>query len=139
MPQAELERLADLGLLQREPPRRDEIEGLQESARARLRDAENEGLSLYGRFDLAYNAAHALALAALRNSGYRAEKRYLVFQCLAHTLGTPAPTWRLLVKCHEERNRVEYEGLLDVTEVLVADLLAAARELLERSRDLSQE
>jgi hypothetical protein len=28
---------------------------------------------------------HALALTALRRQGYRSDKRYLVFQCLAHT------------------------------------------------------
>jgi len=32
-------------------------------------------LSLEGRFDLAYNAAHALALAALRHRGYRSDNR----------------------------------------------------------------
>jgi hypothetical protein len=39
------------------------------------------------RFDLAYNAAHALALAALRWNGYRLNNsRYIVFQALPHTL-----------------------------------------------------
>lgn len=136
MPSAELERLAERGLLRREPPGRTEIEGLIRSAEQRLRDAQNQDLSLDSRFDLAYNAAHALALAGLRHSGYRAEKRYLVFQCLAHTLATPAPTWRLLVKCHEERNQIEYEGMPNVNEVLVVDLVAAARELLARIREL---
>jgi hypothetical protein len=136
MPSPELERLADRGLLKREPPGRAEVAGLIRSAAERLLDAQRQDLSLDSRFDLAYNAAHALALAALRASGYRAEKRYLVFQCLAHTLATPAPTWRLLVKCHEERNQIEYEGMPNVNEVLVADLTAAARELLERVREL---
>jgi hypothetical protein len=36
------------------------------SGLARLKDAANAGLLLEGRFDLAYNAAHALCLAALR-------------------------------------------------------------------------
>ncbi len=56
------------------------------SARNRLRDAQIEGLSFDSRFDLTYNASHALALAALRWHGYRSENRYLVFQCLEHTL-----------------------------------------------------
>jgi hypothetical protein len=136
MPSPELERLADRGLLKREPPGLAEIEGLIRSAEHRLHDAQRQDLSLDSRFDLAYNAAHALALAALRSCGYRAEKRYLVFQCLAHTLATPAATWRLLVKCHEERNQVEYEGIPNVSEVLLADLIAAARELLARVRGL---
>jgi hypothetical protein len=136
MPSVELERLAAHGLLKREPPARAEFEALVRSGEARLHDAQNEDLSLDSRFDLAYNAAHALALAALRWSGYRAEKRYLVFQCLAHTLATPAPTWRLLVRCHEERNRTEYEGMPDVSAVLVADLVAAGGKLLEEVRKL---
>jgi len=35
---------------------------------------------------LAYNAAHALCLAALRHAGYRSGNRYLVFQCAQHTI-----------------------------------------------------
>ena len=42
-----------------------EFAGLKRSGLARLQDADNTGLSLEGRFDLAYNAAHALSLAAL--------------------------------------------------------------------------
>jgi hypothetical protein len=56
---------------------------------ARLTDAVNVSLAPESRFDLAYNAAHALALAALRRLGYRSENRYLVFQTLPHTAGLP--------------------------------------------------
>lgn len=55
-----------------EPPDEAEFAGLKRSGLARLQDASNTGLSLEGRFDLAYNAAHALSLAALRWHGYRA-------------------------------------------------------------------
>lgn len=81
---------------------------------------------LEGRFDLAYNAAHALALAALRYRGYRSDNRYVVFQALPHTLGLPTETWRVLAKCHERRNLAEYEGVLDVDQRLYADLMVAA-------------
>jgi hypothetical protein len=64
------------------------------------------------RFDLAYNAAHAFSLAALRWHGYRPDKkRYIVFQALAHTLSLPAAQWRVLDDAHRRRNEVEYEGL----------------------------
>lgn len=43
-----------------EPPDAKEFEGLQRSGRLRLTDAGNTQLSLESRFDLAYNAAHAL-------------------------------------------------------------------------------
>ena len=79
------------------------------------------------RFDLAYNAAHALSLAALRRAGYRSANRYIVFQLLPHTLGLGPEVWRVLSKCHDVRNRGEYEGDLDLDERLVADLIAACR------------
>ena len=137
MPSAELERLADRRLLKREPHSRAELDGLIGSAVARLRDAENANLSLDSRFDLAYNAAHALALAALRWHGYRADKRYVVFQALAHTLDTPSSVWRLLAKAHEQRNQIEYLGMPAVNEALVEGLVEAARGLLERVNELS--
>lgn len=129
MRSAELDRLAATGSLKREPVSRSELEGLIRSGSARLKDAQNEDNSAESRFDLAYNAAHAFSLAALRWHGYRSDKRYLVFQALAHTLGTPAPTWRLLAKCHEQRNRTEYEGFDEVDETLLANLIEAAEEL----------
>jgi hypothetical protein len=55
-----------------EPPDRVEFAGLVKSATVRLRDAANASLSLESRFDLAYNAAHAFSLAALRGHGFRA-------------------------------------------------------------------
>jgi hypothetical protein len=132
----ELERLAERGHLHREPPARQELLGLVEMASARLADAGREDLADESRFDLAYNAAHALALAALRSQGYRADRRYLVFQVLPHTLGSPPGTWRLLAKCHEERNQIEYQGHRRVEEKLLSGLLAAARELLEAVKAL---
>lgn len=95
------------------------------SARARLHDAHRSELSLESRFDLAYNAAHALCLAALRRLGYRAHHRYIVFQVLPHTLGLGPEVWRVLAKCHEVRNLGEYEGTLEIDENIVASLVEA--------------
>lgn len=50
--------------LRTEPPDDAEINGLIRSGKARLKDASNAQLSMESRFDLAYNAAHALCLAA---------------------------------------------------------------------------
>jgi hypothetical protein len=44
-----------------------------------------------------YNAAHALALAALRYHGFRSDSRYVVYQTVPHTLGLPAAEWGRLV------------------------------------------
>jgi hypothetical protein len=106
------------------------------SGLARLSDAENEKNSLYSRFDLAYGAAHALCLAALRHHGFRPSKRYIVFQVLPDTLGLGAEVWRVLSKCHDLRNRTEYEGALDVDERLVSDLVAACRKVAEKVNSL---
>ncbi len=126
MTSTELERLVGSGGLKRESPSRAEFEGLVRSGKVRIADAGNEDLSLESRFDLAYNAAHAFALAALRRLGYRSSNRYLVFQALAHTADQPASVWRVLSKCHEKRNLAEYEGLIDVDARLLSDLLLAA-------------
>jgi hypothetical protein len=111
--------------LKLEAPDAKEFAGLLRSGMARLKDARNTSLSLEGRFDLAYNAAHALCLAALRRHGYRSGHRYLVFQLLPQTLGLGPEVWRLLSKCHDIRNLGEYEGDLRIDERLVTDLIAA--------------
>lgn len=88
-------------------------------------DAKTKDLSPDSQFDLAYGAAHALSLAAMRWHGYRPAKRYIVFQALVHTLGIQSETWRVLDKCHGLRNSVEYEGEFNVDRQLLADLLKA--------------
>lgn len=123
-----LENLCGPGMVP-EPPDAKEFAGLRRSGTRRLTDARNATNSLEGRFDLAYNAAHALCLAALRHAGYRPQHRYIVFQVLPHTLGLGPEVWRLLSKCHDTRNRGEYEGDLNVTERLVADLIAACEKV----------
>ena len=127
-----LENLVRSGGLKSEPPDRKECEGLLHSAIDRLKDAHNVALSFASRFDLAYNAAHALALTALRLQGYRSEKRYLVFQCLVHTLDLSQLQVRIFVLCHERRNVAEYEGYMSVDETLLTDLVAATDSLLTR-------
>lgn len=130
-----LENLVRSGGLKAEPPDRKECNGLLRSAIDRLKDAHNPALAFASRFDLAYNAAHALALTALRLQGYRSDKRYLVFQCLVHTLDLSKPQVRLFALCHERRNLAEYEGYMDADETLLADLVAATDDLLAQVRE----
>ena len=121
-----LENLAGTGKpLLAEAPDAVEVAGVLRSGRARLTDARNAALSLESRFDLAYNAAHALCLAALRRHGFRARHRYIVFQVLPHTLGLGPEVWRVLAKAHDLRNLAEYEGHVDVDARLVTDVIAA--------------
>lgn len=117
--------------LKSEPADAAELEGLLRTGRARLHDAANASLALESRFDLAYNAAHALCLAALRAQGYRASNRYVVFQLLPHTLGLGPEVWRVLDLCHHRRNLGEYEGLLEVDERLINDLILATQKVLQ--------
>ncbi|MNG15143.1 hypothetical protein D3C84_989500 [compost metagenome] len=105
------------------------------SAIARLKDAQTTSLAFASRFDLAYNAAHAIALAALRLSGYRSDKRYLVFQCLVHTVDANKLHVRLFALCHERRNLAEYEGYMDEDEALLAQLLESTAQLLIRVQE----
>jgi hypothetical protein len=124
-----LENLVNIGKLKHEPFDLAEYEGLLTAANNRLQDVKLKGLSLDGQFTLAYGAAHALALAALRKQGYRSENRYLVFQCLQYTAGLENAKWRVLDKCHQKRNIAEYEGHLEIDEQLLKELIAIACEL----------
>jgi hypothetical protein len=131
-----LDNLVKLGHFKKEPGDQREFDGLVRSAIARLTDAQNMSLSIESRFDLAYNAAHALALAALRWHGYRSDKRYFVFQCIPHTLDLGPDVWRVLSLCHERRNLAEYEGYIEVDEQLVSELLTATQSLVNRIKAL---
>ena len=125
------------GPLAAEPPDRDEFNGLKKSGLARLIDAANTGLALESRFDLAYNGAHALCLAALRHHGFRAKHRYIVFQVVPDTLGLGPEVWRILAKAHDTRNLGEYEGDLNVDERLVTDLVAASQIVAAAVQELA--
>jgi len=115
-----------------------EIDGLLRSGSARLKDAQLDGLSLDSRFDLAYNAAHAFSLAALRWHGYRSENRYTVFQSLEHTVKLPPEQWRVLDQAHRKRNLAEYEGNLDIDRALVEALIRVAQEVGARVAGLGK-
>ena len=139
MTSPELERLADSRLLEREPSSAKEIETLVTTAERRLADASRRSLSLESRFTLAYDAAHAFALAGLRRAGYRSANRYLVFQCLEHTLRVPSTTRRLLTAAHQQRNKFLYDGVAEFSDHFVGELLTAARAVLAALRAGSPE
>ncbi|MES2258825.1 MAG: hypothetical protein V4724_09905 [Pseudomonadota bacterium] len=134
---AALANLARIGKLKAEAPDTRESANLIRSATVRLHDAGHAALALESRFDLAYNAAHAAALAALRMHGYRSENRYLVFQCLEHTLGFTPAQWILLDQAHKKRNLAEYEGELDITESFAIELLHNVAALIAAVQKLN--
>lgn len=65
----------------------------------------------------------------MRLQGYRSDRRYLVFQCLPHTINLDKVQVRLFALCHERRNLAEYEGYMDVDEALLAELLVSGDSL----------
>ncbi len=127
-----LDNLVAIGKLKTEPPVQQEIDGLLRSGSVRIADAEKESNSLESRFDLAYNAAHAFSLAALRHRGYRSDNRYIVFQVLPQTIGLTNAEWRVLDSAHKKRNLTEYEGTSDIDEALVEAVIRIAREVEKR-------
>ena len=129
MSKVELDNLVKIGSLKAEPATRGEFDGMLRSARTHLTDAQNESIDTDSQFDLAYGAAHRLALAALRQHGYRSENRITVFQTLVHTVGTDKADLQILLKAHNERNLAEYEGRLEIDEKLLADLIRVTKKL----------
>ena len=129
MSDQELEKLVKIKKLKAEACPRKEFDGYLKSGKNRLADAHNEDLSDDSRFDLAYSAAHAYAMAALRRKGYRSEDRYIVFQALPHTVGLDAAKMRVFSRAHNERNLAEYQGRTEVDQALLAELLTVSDEL----------
>jgi len=125
------------GPLGKEAPDAREFAGLLKSGETRLADARRKDNAVESRFDLAYNAAHSLCLAALRHAGFRPSKvRYVVFQALPHTLDLDRDTWLVLDHAHKLRNRSEYEGDLFVDERLLDEVIAACETVLAKVRKL---
>jgi hypothetical protein len=129
MSKQELDNLVRIQKLKAEAASRKEFEGMVASARTHLADAQNESLDADSQFDLAYGAAHRLALAALRHQGYRSLDRITVFQTLVHTLGTDKSDIQILLRAHNERNLAEYEGRTEIDDQLLADLIRCTKKL----------
>jgi hypothetical protein len=129
MSKAELDNLVRIKRLKLEPASRAEFDGMVRSARTHLADAQNESIDTDSQFDLAYGAAHRLALAALRQRGYRSEDRITVFQTLIHTVNSDRADMQIFLKAHNERNLAEYEGRTEINTQLLADLIRCTKKL----------
>ena len=128
-----LANLARAGQLAAEPTSAEEIGRLLEGADTQLRDSRTGSLSAPSRFILAYGAAHALALAALRAEGYRSSAskghRKVIFQALEFTAGVPRELWIALDRYHDRRNAAEYEAAPPASEAEAKDLVNLATKL----------
>ncbi len=88
-----LKNLVRGGGLQAEPPDRKECEGLLRSAVDRLNDAHNPALSFASRFDLAYNAAHALAPTSSDHQPTACQnRRYAISMVNCYDMKEPSET-----------------------------------------------
>jgi len=131
MTSPELDNLVRINVLKVEAADQDEFDGLLKLGRTKLTDLAKTSLSPESQFDLAYNAAHALALAALRWHGFRPnENRFAVFQALAHTTDLGVDVRKILSKSHSARNRAEYQGVIEINEGLLVELIDGAQLLL---------
>lgn len=133
----ELDNLVKINKLKTESADAKEFLGMLRAGGIKLKDSQIVGLSEDSQFSLAYGAAHAFSLAALRWHGYRSDNRYLVFQCLQHTLGLERSKWRVLDKCHHARNLAEYEGHLDVNPQLLKELVSITQEIQGLAKSLA--
>jgi hypothetical protein len=131
MTKAALDNLVRIGKLSAEPASRAEFDGMVSSAQTLLADAQNENIGTESQFDLAYGAAHRLALTALPQHGYRSGDRITVFQTLVHTVGTDSADLQIFLRAHNERNLAEYEGRTEIDEQLLADLIRCTKKLGE--------
>lgn len=132
MSSEELDNLVKIGKLRTGESTDGEINGLIQRGLTKIDDYKQAKLSTDSLFDLAYNAAHALCLAALRHSGYRSDNRYIVFQCTQHTMDLEPQFWRVLSNAHRERNVAEYEGDIVVNVQLVEALVRVVDIVAER-------
>jgi hypothetical protein len=110
MPHEALVNLHRIGQLKSESYDAREFDRLLKMARSRLTDAQIENLSN--------------------------ENRFMVFQCLAHTLGWPAHKWRILDAAHQKRNLAEYEGFWDIEESVIAEICSLLPELIADVQNL---
>jgi hypothetical protein len=131
-----LDSLVTAGRLRREPTSPQEIARFLATADTSLADSALAGLSPAGRFKHAYDAAHALALCALRAHGLRPASvpghRAIVFQALAMTLGAERTLWSTLERYHTRGNKSEYEGMSTVSDAEARELTTLARTLRDR-------
>jgi uncharacterized protein (UPF0332 family) len=125
-----LENLVKAGQLKKELPLQSEVDGLIRAARQLLKDSQISSLSKQGKFELSYSAAHSLSLAALRWHGYRSENRFIVFQCLVHTIGLENSKVRILSDAHNKRNKSAYEGEADVVESQIQSIISVSKNVL---------
>lgn len=108
---------------------------LRLAAESSLKDAQLEGMSPEGSFDLAYKAIMQTANRALHVNGYRTltskpGHHQTMIQTLPQTVGLDTKTMVILDGLRKQRNVIDYSGDV-VSESMVTDAIKYAGELLK--------
>src|SRR5688572_13029398 len=93
----------------------EEIAGLRDLVSRNLKDASLSGLSVDGRFAMAYNAARLLSTIAIRVSGYRVKghggAHFNTFLALEAAMGASISSLAgYFDSCREKRNELSYDA-----------------------------
>lgn len=128
-----LQTLVERKYLREEKAAPTEVQGLLASAASFLADARRESNSEATRFNVAYEAAHCLALVAMRAWDLRPAQgpghRAIVFNSLDSTAGAPAAVHVPLSKAHDKRNKLTYDGLTTFSAAELAELIDTTAKL----------
>ena len=103
-----------------------------------IEQSQTPGLGPEWRFDIAYNAALQLAVAALAAAGYQAErqsKHQRSIECLAFTVGSPAQDVDFLDRCRRKRHVAIYEQVGAVSDQEAEEMIALSRRLRRQVGD----
>ena len=135
-----LEAWQDAGLITTHTTDRQEISDLLAIVDTDLKDAEIPELSAERKLSCCYNAMLTAARAALRASGYRVPKsnqshHYYAIQSLRHTVEFDADTVLRIEAVQKKRNVADYVRIGEVSESVVAEILALARDVCQRVRE----
>lgn len=112
------------------------ISRLLEAARRSLADAQLDGISPEGRFDMAYKSIMQAANAALQANGYRTltskpGHHQVMIQSLPRTIGLETSTMVILDGLRKQRNGADYSGE-PIGAVVAKESIQLAEQLLER-------
>ena len=133
MTHEQLDNLVKEGRLKKEAAAERAIVTLISSGGNKIEDANNEELNEKSQFDLAYNTAHTLSLAALQKMGYQPNRDlYIVFECLKHTLDISNEEVRILSDAHRARNLAEYEGGAEFNKNMIEATIRIAEKISAR-------
>lgn len=130
-----LERLAESRRLVRHQAAGREVENHLKVAREFAAAARLRGVPEAIRFSNLYDAAHAVALAGLKLSGYRAPdgegNRQLTLACVEQTLALRKGSAAAFVEANRLRSLMQYQGAdVDVPDHLIETLESAVKEAI---------